>query len=81
MRAIVPATVPAAPTRAVDANALVRQYLQSAGISALGTPTGATRVTFNPANGLLLVRGTANELRLIEQAIQKLSPSTVAPSH
>ena len=81
VRAIVPATVPATPTRAVDANALVRQYLQSAGISALGTPTGATRVTFNPANGLLLVRGTANELRLIEQAIQKLSPSTVAPSH
>jgi len=34
-------------------------------------------VTFNPENGLLLVRGTTNDLRLIEQAIQKVQPAAV----
>ena len=74
VRATVPATVPATPTRATDANALVRQYFQSAGVTALGATNGSTRVTFNPENGLLLVRGTTNDLRLIEQAIQKVQP-------
>jgi tetratricopeptide (TPR) repeat protein len=74
VRATVPATVPATQRTAAEANALVRQYFQSAGVTALGATNGSTRVTFNPENGLLLVRGTTNDLRVIEQAIQKVQP-------
>ena len=76
VRATVPATVPATQRTAADANALIRQFFQSAGVTALGATNGSTRVTFNPENGLLLVRGTTNDLRLIEQAIQKVQPLT-----
>jgi hypothetical protein len=76
VRATVPAAVPATQRTAADANALVRQFFQSAGVTALGATNGSTRVTFNPENGLLLVRGTTNDLRLIEQAIQKVQPLT-----
>jgi hypothetical protein len=38
-------------------------------------------VTFNPANGLLQVRGTTNDLRLIEQAIQKVQPPFPTPTN
>ncbi|KAF0172204.1 MAG: peptidase M56 BlaR1, partial [Limisphaerales bacterium] len=74
VRATVPATVPATQRTAAEANALVRQFFQSAGVTALGATNGSTRVTFNPENGLLLVRGTTNDLRVIEQAIQKVQP-------
>ena len=78
VRATVPATVPAAQRRTTEANALVRQFFQSAGVTSLGATNGSTRVFFNLENGLLLVHGTTNELRLIEQAIGKLS--SIAPA-
>jgi hypothetical protein len=79
VRATVPATVPATQRPAAEANALVRQYFQSAGVTALGANNGSTRVTFNPENGLLLVRGTTNELRLIEQVVQQAESAVTGP--
>ncbi|MFA6542886.1 MAG: hypothetical protein WCS99_00570 [Limisphaerales bacterium] len=73
VRATVPATVPATQTTA-EANALVRQFFQIAGVTSLGATNSSTQVLFNPENGLLLARGTTNDLRLIEQAIQKMQP-------
>lgn len=81
VRATVPATVPATQRTPAEANALVRQFFQSAGVTALGATNGSTRVTFNPENGLLFVRGTTNDLRLIEQAIQKVQPPTTPPTN
>lgn len=81
VRATVPATVPATQRTAAEANALVRQFFQSAGVTGLGATNGSTRVTFNPENGLLLVRGTTNDLRLIEQAIQKVQPPLLTPTN
>ena len=57
----------------------MRQFFQSAGVTALGATNGSTRVTFNPENGLILVRGTTNDLRVIEQAIQKAQPQKSIP--
>lgn len=68
------ATVPATQRTAAEANALVRQFFQSAGVTSLGVTNGSTRVFFNPENGLLVARGTTNDLRLIEQAIQRVQP-------
>ena len=75
-----PATVPATQRTPAEANALVRQFFLSAGVTALGATNGSTRVTFNPENGLILVRGTTNDLRVIEQAIQKVQPNISLPS-
>lgn len=75
VRATVPATVPATQRTPAEANALVRQFFQRAGVTGLGATNASTQVIFNPENGLLLVRGTPNDLRVIEQAIQKVQPS------
>ena len=83
VRATVPATVPATQTTTAEANALVRQFFQIAGVTSLGATNSSTQVLFNPENGLLLARGTTNDLRLIEQAIQKMqspTPSLKAPA-
>jgi len=76
VRVTVPATVPATQTRTPDANALVRQFFQSAGVTALGATNSGARVTFNPESGLLVVRATSNDLRLIEEAIKKVQLGT-----
>ena len=75
VRATVPATVPATQRTAAEANALVRQFFQSAGVASLGATNSSTQVFFNPENGLIIARGTPNDLRVIEQAIQKVQPS------
>ncbi|MEQ2008048.1 MAG: M56 family metallopeptidase [Limisphaerales bacterium] len=80
VRATIPATVPATPPTTAEANALVRQFFQSAGVTALGATNSSTQVIFNPENGLLLVRGTTNDLRVIEQAIQKVQPPLLTPT-
>ncbi|MFM8471542.1 MAG: hypothetical protein ACKODH_16530, partial [Limisphaerales bacterium] len=77
---VVAQSVPSPQRTAAEANALVRQYFQSAGVTTLGATNGSTRVTFNPENGLLLVRGTTNDLRVIEQAIQKVGSAPSAPA-
>ena len=74
VRATVPATVPATQRTAAEANALVRQFFQSAGVASLGATNSSTQVFFNPENGLIIARGTTNDLRVIEQAIQKVQP-------
>ena len=81
VRATVPATVPATPPTTAEANALVRQFFQSAGVTSLGATNSSTQVIFNPENGLLLVRGTTNDLRVIEQAIQKVQPPLLTPTN
>ena len=76
-RATVPATVPATMAASpAEINAQVRRYFQSAGVTSLGATNGATQVVFNAANGLLLVRGTAQELSVIAQAIDQLNSLT-----
>ncbi|MEN9574250.1 MAG: hypothetical protein RL514_2105 [Verrucomicrobiota bacterium] len=80
VRATIPATVPAAQRTAADANALVRQFFLSAGVTSLGATNSATQVQFNPQTGALTVRGTPNELRVIEQAIQKVPAPPAVPA-
>lgn len=75
VRATVPATVPATQRTPAEANALVRQFFQRAGVTGLGATNASTQVIFDPENGQLIVRGTPNDLRVIEQAIQKVQPS------
>ena len=75
VRATVPATGPATQRTPAEANALVRQFFQRAGVTGLGATNASTQVIFDPENGQLIVRGTPNDLRVIEQAIQKVQPS------
>ena len=75
VRATVPATGPATQRTPAEANALVRQFFQRAGVTGLGATNASTQVIFDPENGQLIVRGTTNDLRVIEQAIQKVQPS------
>ena len=75
VRTTVPATVPATQRTPAEANALVRQFFQRAGVTGLGATNASTQVIFDPENGQLIVRGTPNDLRVIEQAIQKVQPS------
>ncbi len=72
VRVTVPATVPAGQPTATEANALVRQFFLQAGVTSLGATNSATQVQFNPQTGALVVHGTADEVRDIEQAIRWL---------
>ena len=72
VRATIPAIVPATQRTAADANALVRQLFLSAGVTSLSATNSATQVQFNQQTGALVVRGTTNELRAIEQAIERV---------
>jgi len=80
VRATVPATVPATQHTAAEANALVRQFFQSAGVSGLGGRNPTAQVQFNPQTGALVVRGTAGDLRVIEQAVQRAQSSLPEPA-
>ena len=57
---------------ASSANALVRQFFQSAGVSGLSAPNSGTRIQLNPQTGALVVQGTAADLQAVEQALRKL---------
>jgi hypothetical protein len=81
VRATVPATVPATQRTAAEANSLVRQFFLSAGVTSLGVTNSSTRVFFNPENGLLIARGTTNDLRVIEQVIQKVPPPSLTTTN
>lgn len=74
-RAIVPPAVPAMQNNASAANALVRQFFQSAGVSGLSAPNSGTRIQLNPQTGALVVQGTAADLSAVEQALRKLRVS------
>jgi hypothetical protein len=72
VRAVVPPVVPAMQNNASSANALVRQFFQSAGVSGLSAPNSGTRIQLNPQTGALVVQGTAADLQAVEQALRKL---------
>lgn len=72
VRAVVPPAVPAMQNNASAANAMVRQFFQSAGVSGLNAPNSGTRIQLNPRTGTLVVQGKAADLQAVEQALRKL---------
>ncbi len=79
VRATVPATVPATQRTPEAVNAMVRQFFQSAGVASAGAATVGPQMRFNPETGALFVRGSAADLRAVEQALGKLVPIPPTP--